>query len=286
MGNLTSRRTEKGQSEPVENDSPPIDREGTKIEDKEVAMGMRMMKENMRLKQIEANDPDLLQTLLRPRSTEEKDGTYEYDPVVLPTDADGYVRSFDVNTEAKKARASFDRFGVVVFRNVAAAKDCSIARDELWSFLERHNKSIDRKDPHTWESWTSLKALGFSGDMPILSPHFFEIRQSPSVHRCFATLFRDERLFVNVGRAGIMRPTRAVRFEKDGHIQTVDKPEWKTLDPQKWIHWDMNPFTGATTTYGWRAEDFQRNCTVGPNAHATYTQSHDAFTQQHPSSYA
>ena len=48
----------------------------------------------------------------------------------------------------------------------------------------------------------------------VLSPQLCQNRQNPRVHRAFATLFGTPDLRTTLGRCGIMRPTRAVRFPK------------------------------------------------------------------------
>ena len=149
----------------------------------------------------------------------------------------------------------------------------------MWEFVRRHAKSIRRDDPRTWDKgWFSLSKLGFLGTLPILSRQMFENRVHPNLYKSFATLFdaashssssstkddtvlhsiRFPHLRVNVGRISLMRPTRNVRFGTD-RVE-ADVTRWRTLEPEKWIHWDMSPFTGATTTYSWRATDFEANC--------------------------
>merc|ERR1711879_450361 len=50
-----------------------------------------------------------------------------------------------------------------------------------------------------------------------------------------------------------MRPTRDILI--NGEL--VDKPKWKTIP--KWVHWDMNPWTGLTTTFSFRATNPEQN---------------------------
>ena len=42
-------------------------------------------------------------------------------------------------------------------------------------------------------------------------------------------------------------------------IVHVDRPDWKTIDPDDYLHWDMNPFTGAVTSKNWAIQDLDRN---------------------------
>jgi len=113
----------------------------------------------------------------------------------------------------------------VVVKDLLTAEECEVSESEVWDFLERHYPSIQRGIPDTWEQWTSLKALGILGDLPVLSPQFFRNRQNPKIHRAFATLFRTEDLLVSIDRASLMRPTVGVVMQNG---EVVDKPEWKT----------------------------------------------------------
>lgn len=57
-----------------------------------------------------------------------------------------------------------------------------------------------------------------------------------------------------------MRPTKGLRFPKAGskdEFEIVDKPEWKTIS--EWLHWDMNPWTGTTTTFAWKSITYDLN---------------------------
>ncbi len=39
---------------------------------------------------------------------------------------------------------------------------------------------------------------------------------------------------------------------------SLDRPDWKTKEGEEWLHWDMNPFTGAVTGDDW-ATDVEKN---------------------------
>lgn len=115
-------------------------------------------------------------------------------------------------------------------------------------------------EPNTWENWPNLSKLGLLGDEVCLSPQLCKNRQNPNVHAAFAAVLGTERLWVNVSRASAMRPTRRVQMQQDdGTMAEVDKPEWKTIDGNKWLHWDFNPFTGAATRYSWKVRNVRAN---------------------------
>ena len=96
--------------------------------------------------------------------------------------------------------------------------------------------------------------LGILGNQIILSAQFCENRQNPKIARVFEVLLGTDNLMVNVGRASAMRPTKNIKLS-DGSL--VDKPEWKTVE--EWLHWDMCPWKGLTTSFSWRVKDLSLN---------------------------
>ena len=242
---------------------------------------MDFMREQMRQKNILASDDGLLGRILTP----EDNGAFAPDTVAgddswiapfmraIPLDDEGFATSFPVpgnDDDADRIRAFFEEFGYVVLRDAISPAAVTRSVAETWDCLERSCKSARRDDPRTWDRWCSLKQLGFLGNTVVLSPQFCENRQNPHVHAVFAALFGTPALHVVVGRAGFMRPTRGVRLPADtatdggggdseAEAHLVDKPEWKTAPGVDWLHWDMNPFTGAATTFGWRIRDVEAN---------------------------
>lgn len=174
------------------------------------------------------------------------------------------MRSFSLDQE-QHIRDFFDKYGLVVIADVLSPEACDASVAELWDFLERHCKGLCRDDVRTWEKWPSLSKLGILGNHFVLSPQFCENRQNPRVHRAFELLFGTEKLHVNVGRASAMRPTRDIQWPdtathtegEQSHL--VDKPEWRSKEGVDWLHWDMNPFTGATSTFTWAVKDINAN---------------------------
>mmetsp|Transcript_12768 Transcript_12768/g.27555 ORF Transcript_12768/g.27555 Transcript_12768/m.27555 type:complete len:411 (-) Transcript_12768:172-1404(-) len=238
--------------------APSTDRETTPLAEKELAAEFRFMLENMRMKQWAAEGNNYEQALRR-----EDNHTFQetYTARTLPLDEDGFVQAHDLD-DAAGIRSTFAELGVVVIRGAINSIDCARSVDELWSFLERQCEGLDRTNPRTWDRWPSLSKLGILGNTFVLSPQFFRNRQSPCVHRAFATLFGTERLHVNIGRASAMRPTRNVRLPLDethAEEEVVDKPEWRSKAGEDWLHWDANPFTGATSSFSWRVEDAHAN---------------------------
>jgi len=55
-----------------------------------------------------------------------------------------------------------------------------------------------------------------------------------------------------------MRPTFIPNPKKKGGSKAlVEKIQWRT-EPN-WLHWDMDPFNGRTTTFGWKVKDYKAN---------------------------
>lgn len=203
---------------------------------------------------------------------------YTFTPLELPRDADGYVVAFDPLNDAQAAREFFLRYGVVVFRDVVDADACDRSVDELWDFLKRHSPdmTIDRDQPRTWCNayWPPLGRMGICGNTCACSKQLCENRQNPRTHAAFAALFGTERLWVNCGRLGCMRPTRGIPLpaslihpsvkpmeasesasmshahdagllgpaDANGNVR-VDLADWCTIS--EWLHFDYNPFTGG-----------------------------------------
>lgn len=229
------------------------------MEEKEDAFEMEFMLETMRLKEFAAEGNNLARLL---RREDNSAFPYAYEALVLPLDSEGFVQSFAVH-ETEGIRSFFQRYGLVVVRDAIDVGACDRSVQEVWDYLERQCKGLDRAEASTWEQWASLSKLGILGNNFFLSPQFCENRQAPGVHRAFAAVFGTERLVVNVGRASAMRPTHKVLLQRQRteegmpHSEELraDKPEWKTKDGAEWLHWDMNPFTGAASTFSWRARD-------------------------------
>ena len=171
----------------------------------------------------------------------------EFHPAPLPLDADGFVVAFRVDQEEDLLKF-LEKHGVVVVANVLTDDECRESVEEVWSFLqEMFNPEIDRDRLETWSSdWPQFSKLGILGNERWLSPRACNNRQNPKVYRVFRTLFNDEELIVNITRAGMMRPTKDICFTSVD--KTEDRDNWKTL--ADWLHLDMNPLTGRSTTYG------------------------------------
>lgn len=123
---------------------------------------------------------------------------------------------------------------------------------------------MKRDEPRTWERWPSLSQLGILGNTFNLSAQLCANRQNPACHRVFAALFGTPKLRVNVGRSSVMRPTVNVPWGRPGENDEdepilVGKPEWRSKPGVEWLHWDMNPFTGAASTFSWHLHDVSAN---------------------------
>jgi len=179
----------------------------------------------------------------------------KYKRVDIPKDEDGYVIDFDLE-DAKGIAEFFNKYGLVVVRNVISADECKRSEEEVWRRIERVCL-IDRKDPHSFEKWPALSKIGILGNDIVLSKQFCENRQNPNIHKAFSIIFGNEKLIGVVGRASAMRPTFIP--SKDNDKKLVEKKEWRTIS--NWLHWDMDPFNGRATTFGWKVKD--PLCNVG-----------------------
>ena len=165
----------------------------------------------------------------------------------LPVDADGFIVSFRVEQQ-EEMLAFFEKHGAVVVADVLSDEECQRSIEEVWLFLrEMCHPTIDRNKPETWSTkWPIFSQYGMLGNERWLHPQACDNRQNPNIYQVFQTLLGDRELFVNVTRAGLMRPTRNIFFPSLN--QTEDRPDWKTVS--EWLHLDMNPLTGRVSTYG------------------------------------
>ncbi|CAF1548010.1 unnamed protein product [Rotaria magnacalcarata] len=170
-----------------------------------------------------------------------------FQPVPLPIDDDGFIVTFNVEQQ-DEILAFFEKHGIVVVANVLTEQECQRSVDDVWRHLqELFNPDIDRDKPETWDSiWPSFSHMGILGNTRWLYPQACDNRQNVKIYQVFRTLFDDHELITNVTRAGLMRPTKDVYFPSLG--KTEDRQNWKTMS--NWLHLDMNPLTGRTTTYG------------------------------------
>lgn len=280
MGSASSKPETKEGSAPTPTSEFSLT-DDSALEDREVAATHQWMLQSMNEK-TEAADAVVRGTF--PSAIDNSAFPYEYYAESLPLDEDGFAHSFAPD-DTEGITQCFDRYGVVVVRDVLTAEECKRSQDDLWSFVERHS-SARRDRPETYHFWPSLSKVGILGNTIILGTQVSLNRQLPPIHNAFAALFRTERLHVAVMRASVMRPTRDVRFPKkpvdvsaeeakgedEGEASEVegppatgeveyelkDMPEWKSIS--KWLHWDCNPWTGMTTTFAWKQTSLSANC--------------------------
>ncbi|CAF0937034.1 unnamed protein product [Adineta steineri] len=187
-------------------------------------------------------------SLLKPADIHLSPGNDEiFHPAPLPLDSDGFIISFNVEQQ-EEILTFFEKHGVVVVSNVLSDEQCQRSVDEVWLFLqEMYNQNIDRNKPETWSSgWPSFSKIGIVGNERWLYPQACDNRQNPNIYQVFRTLLGENELIVNITRAGLMRPTKNIFFSSLN--KTEDREAWKTIS--EWLHLDMNPLTGRTTTYG------------------------------------
>eukprot|EP00761_Pharyngomonas_kirbyi_P000218 gb/GECH01000218.1/.p1 GENE.gb/GECH01000218.1/~~gb/GECH01000218.1/.p1 ORF type:complete len:394 (+),score=114.50 gb/GECH01000218.1/:1-1182(+) len=230
--------------------------ENSSLEEKEMYATQLFMEEYARRKRIEAEQ---LTDNTQPEKYNTDNDQYEYhfQPSPVPVDEEGYVEAFEVEQQ-EEIKAFFEKYGVVVVKNVLNKEEYEKTEEEIWDFLKRHSKDylLDRNDPLTWHYyWPSLRHLGILGNTIILSPQICRNRQNPKIHKAFSILFGTDRLRVSVERASSMRPTRNVKFPDSSELR--DMPEWRTKE--NWIHWDMNPWNGKTSTYSFFIDQEEAN---------------------------
>jgi len=181
---------------------------------------------------------------------------YNYERLQVPKDEEGYVVGFNLEQE-EEFKKFFEEYGLVVVKNVINEEECGRTADEVWDYLRTYTDGLPilKEDANTWDRWPWGGHLGILGNFPIMTPQACRNRQNPNIHKVFSVLFETPKLWVSVDRIGMMRPTKAVKYPNE---EVIDKPEWKSVT--NWLHWDMNPWTGKTSTYA-----FQGNHPDQPN---------------------
>ncbi len=116
-------------------------------------------------------------------------------------------------------RDFWEENGYVIIPNVVPKENLAAVVDVVWDFL-----GMDPENPATWYS---QPAWHQRTGMVELYQHqaLWNNRQHPNVHRAFAEIFGDEKLWVSLDRANMNPPARA---------------DW---DYQGFIHWDFDPTT-------------------------------------------
>ena len=75
---------------------------------------------------------------------------------LLDSDDPRYIKSFQI-TELESAKAFFDEYGFVVWREIYSSEECQASRDAMWQILEETNPGLDRNTP---ASWSNFRASG------------------------------------------------------------------------------------------------------------------------------
>ncbi|CAF1628982.1 unnamed protein product [Adineta ricciae] len=171
-------------------------------------------------------------------------------PAPLPLDQDGFIVSFTVDQQDEMLEF-FEKHGVVIVSNVLTNEQCQRSVDEVWLFLrDMCNQNIEPDKPESWiKGWPNFSKFGILGNERWLYPQACDNRQNPNIYQVFRTLLGEHELTVNITRAGLMRPTKNVYFPSTN--QTEDRDDWKTIS--EWLHLDMNPLTGRSTTFGFES---------------------------------
>ena len=82
-----------------------------------------------KMKDFEENDQIL-------ESIDNSEYPYQYERLEIPKDEEGYVVAFEVDQE-KEIKEFFDKYGMVVIKNILNEKECEESVKECWDFMER-----------------------------------------------------------------------------------------------------------------------------------------------------
>ena len=162
-------------------------------------------------------------------------------PLVLPTDEEGFVVSFDAmraldehGVETECARYFFMKYGFVIFRGVLNPKQCKDTAAEIWSHLERQYPELRREVPSTY-SVLSSKTYVLASEPAIFTPQIVRNRCNQYVVKALRLLLNKTDILVSHDRWCLYRPTKNIKTEDC----SIDRPEWKTKGN---LHLDLNPW--------------------------------------------
>lgn len=99
------------------------------------------------------------------------EGDYKFKPLPLPLDSEGFCQSFDVSNH-QAISDFFSVYGFAVIRDCLSQEAVEDSVEEVWDFVERHVKGVQRDNHASWNNWTSLATLGYLGTASVLSPQF------------------------------------------------------------------------------------------------------------------
>lgn len=170
--------------------------------------------------------------------------------MIAPTDADGFVISFEAS-QVDEIRAFFDKFGFVCVRNVLSDAEIAETSDAFFA-------QFDRDDDASIEEFFQRQRFGRLGVIGLfsdLSLPALRNRQRQSVYDAFVAVLNQTELIVDHDRFGALRPTF-----RNG----VEKASWRTID--RWLHLDCNPVSGkvavASFDNGSAKHDWSRSSLV------------------------
>lgn len=151
----------------------------------------------------------------------------------LPVDVHGFTESFaltDRLTLPPEAYEFFDRFGILVIRNVLNSAESEASRAAIFDLLETNN-GFHREDMNTWGNFPidGMVKYGMPTRDPVVHPQFIANRVNPKLRAIFRELLGTDGLYVNHDRCSFMRPM--LHPAADGTWNTVSN-----------VHLDMNPW--------------------------------------------
>ncbi|KAL6070591.1 NADAR domain-containing protein [Balamuthia mandrillaris] len=166
--------------------------------------------------------------------------------VLLPREEDDptYIRSFALE-ETEAIQQFYQRYGLVVIRDVFSSQECQDTVEDIFSLLEQGSKQRwQRSDPSTWGNWPSsgIEKYGMPSKAPVTTRVAFRNRQNAKLLQACSTLFtKDTELMISIDRYGLCRPTVGVPFGSS----LKDMPQWKTAPS---LHLDVNPWAFLSET--------------------------------------
>lgn len=167
--------------------------------------------------------------------------TYPAQEAVPRCPEDGrFAQSFGID-EGIAAKAFFDEYGFVVFRDVLSSAECAKTVDEIWDYLEHRTPGLRRSDSDSW-SLMSSEYYGLPAAHAIFTPQVVSNRQSKRVYAALDAIL-PKSPEPDIGQPHGPHPSvNSVVVSHDRwcvYRPSAGRPEWRTSEN---LHLDVNPW--------------------------------------------
>ena len=156
-------------------------------------------------------------------------------------ETDKYTKSFKY-TQKEEYKHFFNEYGFVVIDNILTKDQCSDSIDDMWNYIEKFTKTVDRNDILTWKNknWLGGQNEGLLGSKPVFSSVALLNRQNNQLYEIAKELMEESNILINQDRYGMFRATKNISVINDNDEEVLmDFPYYKTVNN---LQLDFNPW--------------------------------------------